>query len=119
MLIHSRVDVLNRLTGLSVEETKLHFPEIKTRNFSNTTCNAKFLDESDIITKCAFDVSDPALFMFYTFTVGFVIPAILISFFYLRVNSKNGFWTLITRFRSFYDYEQAQTVSANIPTVLL
>ncbi|KAI6175813.1 G-PROTEIN-RECEP-F1-2 domain-containing protein [Aphelenchoides bicaudatus] len=47
--------------------------------------HSTLLDESEIITKCAFDVSDPALFMMYTFVVGFVIPAILISFFYLRV----------------------------------
>jgi hypothetical protein len=32
VLIHSRVDSLNRLTGLSVEETKMRFPEMKIGN---------------------------------------------------------------------------------------
>ncbi|KAI6214263.1 hypothetical protein M3Y94_00246800 [Aphelenchoides besseyi] len=51
--------------------------------------------EGSVITKCVFDTSSPTTFTLITFSAGFVAPALLIIFFYLRVilrlhaNTKN------------------------------
>ncbi|KAL3077278.1 hypothetical protein niasHS_013267 [Heterodera schachtii] len=45
------------------------------------------VEQQPIVHKCVFDTNSP-LFMLYTFGVGFLVPALLITFFYLRVILK-------------------------------
>jgi hypothetical protein len=41
-------------------------------------------EQHQIVLKCVFDTSSP-FFMLYTFTVGYLLPALLITFFYAQV----------------------------------
>ena len=44
-------------------------------------------EQHQIVLKCVFDTSSP-FFMLYTFTVGYLLPALLITFFYAQVILK-------------------------------
>ncbi|KAI6200556.1 G-PROTEIN-RECEP-F1-2 domain-containing protein [Aphelenchoides besseyi] len=55
----------------------------------------EMITSQEVVTKCVFDTSSPMTFTLITFSAGFVAPALLIIFFYLRVilrlheNTKN------------------------------
>ena len=47
------------------------------------------VEQQQIVLKCVFDTSSP-LFMLYTFTVGYLVPALLITFFYAQASILFG-----------------------------
>uniref|UniRef100_A0A915M8V0 G-protein coupled receptors family 1 profile domain-containing protein n=1 Tax=Meloidogyne javanica TaxID=6303 RepID=A0A915M8V0_MELJA len=82
VLKESQVYQVNRLTGLRLVDEEIiaasqqhDFPS----NFSFTPPQPH-----QIVLKCVFDTNSP-FFMLYTFTVGYLIPAMLITFFYAQV----------------------------------
>ncbi|VDK33430.1 unnamed protein product [Gongylonema pulchrum] len=56
-----------------------------------TTYNSSFYKDGDhhhiTLTKCIFEESNPT-FMYYTFACGFLLPALLITYFYLSVIAR-------------------------------
>ncbi|GMR48041.1 hypothetical protein PMAYCL1PPCAC_18236 [Pristionchus mayeri] len=81
VLIQSQVTMVDRLS--------IHIDQLD----YGTAEYDKAVARNSLITKCSFDPD--SLFVIYTFSIGFVIPALLISFFYakvilrLRANTRN------------------------------
>lgn len=81
VLKESMVLRVNKLTGMRLFEATEELVESDKHGLT--------------ISKCIFDTSSP-VFMLYTFIVGYLIPAMLISYFYLQVKiSKTSIFNII------------------------
>ncbi|KAI6192814.1 G-PROTEIN-RECEP-F1-2 domain-containing protein [Aphelenchoides fujianensis] len=79
IIVGSSVHQIDRRTADQVDEMELHMNG----------------NEGSIIRKCVFDTANPNAFTLLTFFAGYVLPAVLIFYFYMRVllrlykNTKN------------------------------
>ncbi|KAL7076260.1 hypothetical protein ACQ4LE_004616 [Meloidogyne hapla] len=81
VLKESQVYQVNRLTGLRLVDEEIIAAS------QNNNLNFPTPQPHQIVLKCVFDTNSP-FFMLYTFTVGYIIPAMLITFFYAQVIIK-------------------------------